>query len=69
MATSKKVPERIEFSLAERAGINIGGVPEAQPGVIRGYLMAREPELVARRKVRNAERIKAGSAQLLADLG
>ena len=58
----------IDFTTTERVGINIGALPETQPGVVRGFLMSREPELVAKRKERNALRIKAGSAKLLAEL-
>ena len=68
MATRKQAVPEIEFSATESAGILAAEVIDSQPGVVRGWKMARDEELRTVRKAHNEARIKAGTARLLADL-
>ena len=70
MASRKQAtPAPVVPSAAENVGITLREVLDAEPGVIRGYRAASEPELVEARKAANVERRSALTAQLLADLG
>lgn len=68
MATNKQAVPTIEFTATERAGIIAAETLDAQPGVVRGWKMARDEQLREVRKASNAQRIAAGTARLLADL-
>lgn len=65
--TSKAVPT-IEPSATESVGITVREVIDAEPGVIRGYRAASDPELVTARKAHNVARREALTAKLLSDL-
>lgn len=69
MTTAKKAaPKAAPMDSTERAGARLGLATTPDSAFIRGFRAARNPELVAARKERSAQRIDELTAQLFAEL-
>lgn len=65
---AKQSAPAVEPSVSESVGIFAAEAIDAEPGVIRGFRAARDPELVEARQATNVARRSALTAKLLSDL-
>lgn len=68
MTKSTVVAPAIEFTVFESVGVVARQSFDTQPGVVRGWIVASNPQLVEARKLANDVRIAALTARLLSEL-